>query len=77
VIASGTSERQLRSLSDSVTEMIKADITGMAATEGQPESGWIILDYGQVVVHLLSPEMRDYYDLEELWHKAKTILRLQ
>lgn len=77
VIATGSSERQLGALGSSVTELIKADVTGMAVSEGKPESGWIVLDFGQVVVHLLSPEMRAYYDLEELYKKARTILRMQ
>lgn len=77
VIATGSSERQLGALGSSVTELIKADVTGMAVSEGKPESGWIVLDFGQVVVHLLSPEMRAYYDLEELYKKARTVLRMQ
>ena len=45
--------------------------------EGEPNSGWILADYGSVIVHIFSPDRRDYYSLEELWSEAKTILRLQ
>ena len=78
VIASGTSDRMLNSLSDAVSEGIKSE-TGenTVASEGGPDSGWMILDYGGVVVHLMSPEMRHYYSLEDLWQKGKVLLRLQ
>lgn len=77
VLASGTSDRMLSSLSDAVEEKIKADGLGNAISEGPPSSGWMVLDYGSVVVHLLSPEKREYYQLEELWNKGKIILHLQ
>ncbi|MGV8050380.1 MAG: ribosome silencing factor [Anaerolineaceae bacterium] len=77
VLASGTSDRMLSSLSDVVAEKIKADGLGQAISEGTSASGWMVLDYGSVVVHLLSPEKREYYQLEELWNKGKIILHLQ
>ena len=77
VMVTGTSERMLQSLADSVEEKIK-EATGLnAIAEGKPDSGWIVLDYGYIVVHVLSSEKRDFYDLEELWSRAKTVLRLQ
>ncbi len=45
--------------------------------EGQSGEGWLVLDYGDVVVHLFSPDMREYYDLEELWSDGKVLLRVQ
>ncbi|HEX6270603.1 MAG TPA: RsfS/YbeB/iojap family protein [Anaerolineales bacterium] len=45
--------------------------------EGQAQEGWLVLDYGDVVVHLFSPDQRDYYDLEELWSDGKVLLRVQ
>jgi ribosome-associated protein len=47
------------------------------AIESSGQSGWIVMDYGYVVVHLLSPEMRDYYDLEGLWQNARVVLSVQ
>ena len=77
VIASGTSDRQLQSLAANVSEHIKADGNGDALIEGVSSSGWIVLDFGSVVVHLLLPEKRLYYQLEELWHRGKVVLRVQ
>jgi len=45
--------------------------------EGEALAGWILADYGTVILHIFSPDRRDYYSLEELWAEAKTILRLQ
>jgi len=77
VIANGTSERMLEGLAGYVQEGIKAETGLIPVIESSGQSGWIVLDYGYVVVHLLSPEMREYYDLEGLWHKAKVVLSVQ
>ena len=45
--------------------------------EGQSQQGWILVDYGNVIVHLFSPDRRDYYRLEELWGEGKILLRVQ
>lgn len=77
VIANGTSDRMLDSLGNAVIREIKTQFHKNAQSEGVARSGWIVIDYGDVVVHLMSPEMRDYYRLEELWRDGKIILRLQ
>ena len=68
VICNGDNKRQLKALADSVTQEAKkqADLFPWGV-EGQPEFGWILVDFGDVVVHLFAPEQRSYYDLEELW----------
>ena len=43
----------------------------------EAHEGWVVVDYGDVVVHLFSPDQRDYYDLEELWQDGKVLLRVQ
>ena len=45
--------------------------------EGVPEAGWILVDFGDLVVHVFGPEQRHYYDLEELWSEAHVVLRMQ
>jgi ribosome-associated protein len=77
VLVTGTSDRMLQSLADTVSEKIKEATGLIAIEEGKPDSGWVVLDYGYIVVHVLSSEKRDYYQLEELWNKGKTVLRLQ
>jgi ribosome-associated protein len=45
--------------------------------EGTADSGWILLDYGDLVVHLFSPAQRDYYDLDSLWQNGREVVRIQ
>lgn len=45
--------------------------------EGEPSSGWILMDYGAVVVHIFTPEVRSYYNLENLWRRGRVIVRIQ
>jgi ribosome-associated protein len=77
VICTGTSDRMLRALADDLIEQIKKQAQVNARVEGEPEGGWILVDFGDVIVHLFSPDRRDYYRLEELWGKGKILLRLQ
>ena len=67
----------LRSLSEAADEQIKAASGLSPLIEGKPESGWMVLDYGSVVAHIMSTETREYYELEELWKKGKVVLHLQ
>lgn len=77
VIASGSSDRMLKALADGVTDKIKESHALHGHLEGLPEDGWLLVDYGDVVVHLFSPDRREYYRLEELWGRGKVLLRLQ
>jgi ribosome-associated protein len=45
--------------------------------QGQAEGGWMLVDFGDIIIHLFSPAQRERYKLEELWHEAKTLLRIQ
>lgn len=45
--------------------------------EGTTDSGWILMDFGDVIVHIFSPDVRDYYQLDRLWSKATTLVRIQ
>lgn len=77
VIASGTSDRMLAALADGVKQKVREAFDLRARSEGSPNDGWLLVDFGDVIVHLFSPERRDYYRLEELWQQGKVILRLQ
>jgi ribosome-associated protein len=77
VICNGTSDRMLDALAKGVLEATKNDYKKKGRVEGQPQEGWLVLDYGDVVVHLFSPDQREYYDLEELWSDGKVLLRVQ
>lgn len=67
VIASGTSNRQTRALAASVAEKVKAAGGQVIGVEGSEAGEWVLVDLGDVVVHIMQPAVRDYYALEEIW----------
>ncbi len=67
IIASGTSNRQTKSLASSVREAVKEAGYPVPRTEGESNGEWIIVDCGAAVVHVMQPTIRDYYHLEEIW----------
>jgi ribosome-associated protein len=77
VICSGTSDRMLQALADEIKEQIGKTQQLRGRVEGKPQDGWVLVDFGDVIVHLLSPDRRDYYRLEDLWVQGKILLRLQ
>ena len=77
VICSGGSERQIDAVADGILELLRGDGVRPISREGTPESHWILLDFGSVIVHVFTPPERDYYQLERRWSEAKTILRVQ
>jgi len=72
IIASGESTPQLQAMEESVRERMKAAGHLPRGVEG-PSNRWVLLDYGTVVVHVMSPEARDFYDLEGLWADANRV----
>ena len=77
IIASGTSDRMLDALGNAVLRDVKTEFHKTCISEGPANSGWVLLDYGDVIVHLFSEEQRKFYRLEELWQESKTLLKLQ
>jgi ribosome-associated protein len=74
VLATGSSRRQLHAMSEEIDHALEEGMGDRRlGIEGYIESRWILLDYGDVVVHLFEPETRDYYALEELWAQAKRV----
>lgn len=67
LIASADSRPQLQAMTDAVEEQMSRDGFPLKSREGRTDSGWILLDYGFVVVHLFSREMREFYHLEHTW----------
>jgi ribosome-associated protein len=81
IICSGDNERQIRAISRGVIEGIDEswgiDPLNRAGAQQQEQAGWVLLDYGGVVVHIFSPQMREFYRLERFWSEAATLLRMQ
>ncbi len=74
VICSATSEPQLKAISTSIREQVRDKFGQKPISEdGYPASQWIILDYGEVIVHLFQGEKREFYALESLWSDAKRV----
>ena len=77
IICHGTSERQIKAIVDTVIEELEREGEHALHVEGSPSSGWVLIDFGAVIVHVFAPEERQYYRLERLWQDAPTILRVQ
>ena len=78
LICNGENKRQLQALVDGITEDAKHKAQVLpVGTEGDPLSGWILVDFGDLVVHFFSPDKRSFYDLEDLWREAHPVLRMQ
>ena len=77
VISSGGSERQLGGIADGIAAGLRDLGIRPIGREGTPDSHWILLDFGSVIVHIFTPPERDFYQLEKHWSEAKTVLRVQ
>jgi ribosome-associated protein len=77
VVCTGTSDRMLDALADSTLETVREQHRKRGRKQGEAREGWVVVDYGDVVVHLFSPDQREYYGLEELWHAGKVVIKLQ
>jgi ribosome-associated protein len=67
VIASGQSQRQVAALSGRIVESLKAQFKLNSGVEGMPSADWVVVDAGDVIVHLFRPEIREFYQLEKMW----------
>jgi ribosome-associated protein len=77
VIASAASQRQAKAIVEKVQEDVKGefDLKPMGV-DGEADSGWVLLDYNHIIVHIFTPEVRAYYDLEGLWKDARIVVRM-
>ena len=73
VVCSGSNTRQNQAISDEIRTTLKQEGVRAAGIEGFQNAEWILMDYGDFVVHVLSPEARKFYDLERLWRNAPRI----
>ncbi len=73
IICSGTNPRQNHAISDEIGEQLAKIGYKPVSTEGYESAGWILMDYGDFVIHIFSEETRSYYDLERLWGMAPVL----
>lgn len=76
VIASGRSDRQVQALSQAIVDELRDDGIRPIGIEGLAKARWVLIDYGSVIVHVFSPEEREYYGLERLWSEAAQVVRV-
>ena len=67
VVATGNSQRHIAALADYVVDVLKKSGYNHAMVEGQEECEWVLVDAGNIIVHLFKPEIRSYYNLEKMW----------
>jgi ribosome-associated protein len=67
VIASGRSDRHVGAVAEQVQRKLKEEGLGRARIEGQPQCDWVLIDIGDIIVHVFRPEVREFYNLEKMW----------
>jgi len=77
VICSGDTNRQMKAIDDEVEHKLKKEGILPHHHEGTVDSGWLLLDFGDVIVHIFASFEREYYQLDKLWSQASTVLRIQ
>lgn len=77
VIGSADNVRQLNALRERVLRELRESGTRPRRVEGSAESGWVLIDYGDVIVHLMTLDLREFYRLEDLWTEAPVLLKIQ
>ena len=77
VICSGDSDRQIDAIREEIRKVLKQDGILLHHIEGTSDSGWILIDAGGVIIHIFSPQQRDYYRLDDLWSNAIPVIRIQ
>jgi ribosome-associated protein len=77
VICTGETKRHIEAIWEDIGEILKSKGVVPHHNEGTPDSGWMLVDFGSVIVHIFAPLERDYYQLEKLWDKAIPVVRIQ
>lgn len=77
VICTGDVKRHIEAIWQTISTTLKGNGVIPLHNEGTADSGWMLVDFGSVVVHIFAPRERDYYQLDELWNKATPVVRIQ
>jgi|TARA_B100001971_G_scaffold52981_1_gene48085 ribosome-associated protein len=76
-MCSAQSSRQIDAIYNEIMHSLKSEGLLPNHREGTVDSGWMLLDYGDVIIHIFAPAERDYYQLDELWSQARPVVRIQ
>jgi ribosome-associated protein len=76
VVASGRSQRHVAAVADHLIRKLKDDGFGRARVEGLPHGDWVLIDAGDVIVHIFRPEVREFYNLEKMWSADRPMERM-
>ncbi|MCL0078630.1 ribosome silencing factor [Dehalococcoidia bacterium] len=76
VICNGESERQLQAICDEIDQVLAEEHISPRRQEGSINSGWIIMDLGNIIVHIFSPQQREFYALEKMWDRGATVVKI-
>jgi ribosome-associated protein len=78
LVCSGENNRQIKAMASQLAQDAKENGRFLDhSIEGDADTGWMLVDFGDLIVHIFSPEQRYYYDLEGLWHEAHVVLKMQ
>ena len=77
VICTGHTDRQVQAICEQVAESLEKKAVKPLSVEGDGASGWVLMDYSSIILHIFTPTVRRYYDLEGFWGKARTVLRIE
>ncbi len=77
VICSGDSNRQIEAIYDEIHRLLGREGVALRRREGTVDSGWILMDFGDIIIHIFAPTEREYYQLERLWSKATPLIRIE
>lgn len=77
VICSGDTRRQIEAICEEIEGVLDKAGVALQHREGAKDSGWILMDFGDIIIHIFAPAEREYYQLERLWSKATPLIRIQ
>ena len=77
VICSAESDRQIEAICEEINKTLKQKSVLPHHTEGTSDSGWVLIDFGNIIVHIFSSQQRDHYKLDDLWGEAPPVVRIQ
>ena len=77
VLLSAETKRQVKAIEEEIGKSLRAGGHPVSHTEGEADAGWVLMDFGDMIVHIFGPEERAFYGLEEMWRRAVPLVRIQ